>query len=127
MNIKSKLKKILYWSAAFLVVVLAFYFYWNYVNTYSEGNRSGILQKFSKKGNVFKTYEGELILSSIASTTNTTLASEKFFFSVKDENVAKSLFEFEGKNVTLQYVQKRGHLPWSGETDYFVTGVLQGK
>ena len=127
MNMKSKLKRILYWSAAFLVVVLAFYFYWNYVNTYSEGNRTGILQKFSKKGNVFKTYEGELILSSIASTTNTTLASEKFYFSVKDENVAKSLFELEGKNVTLQYVQKRGHLPWSGETDYFVTGIVRGK
>jgi len=124
---KSKLKKILYWSAAILVVLLAFYFYWNYVNTYSEGNRSGILQKFSKKGNVFKTYEGELILSSIASTTNTTLASEKFFFSVKDENVAKSLFELEGKDVTLQYVQKRGHLPWSGETDYFVTGIVTNK
>ena len=122
-----KLKKILYWGAAILVLFLTFHIYWKYVNTYSEGNRTGTLQKFSKKGNVFKTYEGELILSSIQSTSNTTLASEKFYFSVKDESVAKSLFELEGKNVTLQYKEKRGHLPWSGETNYFVTGIIQGK
>jgi hypothetical protein len=63
-------------------------------------------------------------MSSIASTGNTTIASEKFYFSVKDETVAKSLFELEGKNVTLQYEQKRGHLPWSGDTDYFVTRIV---
>lgn len=119
-----KVKKIAIWVLIILVAVGSFMFYWHYFNTYSEGNRAGILQKFSKKGSMFKTYEGELIMSSIASTGNTTIASEKFYFSVKDENVAKSLFELEGKNVTLQYEQKRGHLPWSGETDYFVTRIV---
>lgn len=119
-----KVKKIAIWAGILLVAILAFMFYWNYYNTYSEGNRAGILQKFSKKGSMFKTYEGELIMSSIASTGNTTIASEKFYFSVKDENVAKSLFALEGKNVTLQYEQKRGHLPWSGDTDYFVTRIV---
>ena len=118
------MKKILRWGAVILVVVLAFLFYWNYYNTYSEGNRSGILQKFSKKGNIFKTYEGELIMSSISSTNNATLASEKFFFSVKDEGIAQKLFGFEGKKVSLHYQQKRGHLPWSGETDYFVDAIV---
>lgn len=119
-----KVKKIAIWAGIILVVFLSFMFYWNYYNTYSEGNRAGILQKFSKKGSMFKTYEGELIMSSIASTGNTTIASEKFFFSVKDENVAKEMFNLEGKHVTLQYEQKRGHLPWSGETDYFVTRIV---
>jgi hypothetical protein len=105
------MKKILRWGAVILVVVLVFLFYWNYFNTYSEGNRSGILQKFSKKGNIFKTYEGELIMSSIASTSNTTIASEKFYFSVKDDSIANALFGLEGKRVTLHYDQKRGHLP----------------
>ena len=118
------MKKILVWGGIILLLILSFMFYWQYYNNYSEGNRAGILQKFSKKGNVFKTYEGELIMSSIASTGNTTIASEKFFFSVKDEKVAKELFSMEGKHVTLQYQQKRGHLPWSGETDYFVTGIV---
>jgi hypothetical protein len=117
------MKKILTWGAIIVVVVLTFLFYWNYYNTYSEGNRSGILQKFSKKGNIFKTYEGELVMSSIASTSNTTIASEKFLFSVKDDSIAKVLFDMEGKHVTLHYEQKRSHLPWSGETDYFINGI----
>lgn len=118
------MKKILIRVGILLLLVFAVLGYWNYVSTYSEGNRAGILQKFSKKGSIFKTYEGELIMSSIASTGNTTIASEKFLFSVKDENVAKALFGLEGKNVTLKYEQKRNHMPWSGDTDYFVTEIV---
>ena len=117
------MKKILIWGSVIIIVVLSFLFYWNYFNTYSEGNRSGILQKFSKKGNIFKTYEGELVMSSITSNINTSIASEKFFFSVKDDSIAKVMFNLEGKRVTLHYEQKRGHLPWNGETDYFVNGI----
>ena len=117
------MKKILTWSIAIIVVVLSFLIYWNYYNTYSEGNRSGVLQKFSKRGNIFKTYEGELIMSSIASTGNTMIASEKFFFSVTEDSIAKVLFDYEGKHVTLHYEQKRGHLPWKGDTDYFVNSI----
>ncbi len=117
------MKKILKWGAAILIVMLAFLFYWNYYNTFSEGNRSGVLQKFSKKGNIFKTYEGELIMSSIQSTSSTTLASEKFFFSVKSDSLANSMFDFEGKHIVVHYEQKRSHLPWNGETDYIVTSV----
>ncbi|MBK9105140.1 MAG: hypothetical protein IPL92_11380 [Saprospiraceae bacterium] len=119
-----KVKKIAIWVLIILVAVGSFMFYWHYFNTYSEGNRAGILQKFSKKGSIFKTYEGELIMSSIATTGNTTIASEKFFFSVNDEKVANELFNLEGKHVTLEYEQKRGHLPWSGDTDYFVTRIV---
>src|ERR1043165_8924292 len=97
------MKKILRWGVIILVIVLVFLIYWNYYNTYSEGNRSGILQKFSKKGNLFKTYEGELIMSSIASTNDVTLASEKFYFSVKNDSIAQALFSYEGKRVTLSY------------------------
>mgnify|MGYP001264833800 CR=1 FL=1 len=118
-----KFKKIGFAIIAFLLLFVTFYVYWNYYNTYSEGNRSGILQKFSKKGNVFKTYEGELILSSIATTGNTTIASEKFFFSVKDDNLAQKMFDFEGKHVTVTYEQKRKHFSWNGDTDYFVTSI----
>ena len=118
------MKKILIWGIVIILIVLSFLVYWNYYNTYSEGNRSGILQKFSKKGNVFKTYEGELIMSSIASTNNTTIASEKFYFSVKDDSIAKVLFDLEGKRVTIHYIQKRGHLPWNGETNYIITRIV---
>ncbi len=118
------MKKILVWSIAIIVMVSSFLVYWNYYNTYSEGNRSGILQKFSKKGNIFKTYEGELIMSSIASTGNVTIASEKFLFSVTSDSLAKVLFTLEGKRLTLHYEQKRSNLPWNGESDYIVSGLV---
>jgi hypothetical protein len=117
------MKKFLTWFIFLFIVVVTFLVYWFYFNTYSEGNRSGVLQKFSKKGNIFKTYEGELIMSSISSTSNVTIASEKFFFSVKDEGLAQSMFNMEGKKVTVHYLQKRKNLPWNGETDYFVDSV----
>ncbi len=119
------MKKILKWALGILIGILIFTIYWNYFNTYSEGNRAGILQKFSKKGNIFKTYEGELIMSSISSTNNVALASEKFFFSVKNDSIANDLFELEGKKVTLHYIQKRKHLPWNGKTNYYVVGLKQ--
>src|SRR6187200_27950 len=117
------MKKFKVWFVVILLAVGSLMIYWNFYNTYSEGNRSGVLQKFSKKGNIFKTYEGELIMSSIASTSNTTIASEKFAFSVKDENIAKLMFNMEGKHVVVHYQQKRSSLPWGGETGYFVDEV----
>ena len=118
------MKKILGWSSVIIIAIIIFFVYWKYYNTFSEGNRSGILQKFSKKGNIFKTYEGELIMSSISSTNNTTIASEKFYFSVSNDSIANVLFDLEGKRVTLHYEQKRGHLPWQGETHYLITKII---
>src|SRR5258708_27667411 len=74
-----------------LILIGSGWFYWKYFFTYSEGDRSGLLQKFSHRGTLFKTYEGELVLSSVRSTTDVALASEKFYFSVANEHVALQL------------------------------------
>ncbi len=112
----------------FLVFVIvagiaALFGWWKYYYTYSEGFRSGQLQKFSHKGNFMKTYEGELILSSVTSTANVALASEKFYFSVANDSLAKVMMNFEGKNVRLHYEQKKGALPWVGESPYIVDAL----
>ena len=106
-----------------IVLVLAALFYWKYYFTYSQGNRTGLLQKFSYKGNVFKTYEGELILSSVRSQGNVAIASEKFFFSVTKETVAKKLENLQGQFVTVHYKMKNGTLPWRGENKYLVDSI----
>jgi hypothetical protein len=106
-----------------VVLLLAGFIYWKYFFDYSSGYRSGLLQKFSHKGTIFKTYEGEMILSSIRSNTNTTLASEKFLFSVKEEAVAKQLELLQGRMVTVHYSMKNGTLPWRGDTPYIVDSV----
>jgi len=100
---------------------------WKYYFTYSEGNRAGLLQKFSYRGNIFKTYEGELVLSSVESNKNVALASEKFFFSVQDKGLAVKLNDLEGHMVVIHYRQKNGILPWRGETAYIVDSVRENR
>ncbi len=119
------MKKFLTSTVIIIVVLLAGYIYWRYYFTYSEGNRSGLLQKFSHKGNVFKTYEGELVLSSIQSTAGVGIASEKFYFSVAEDSLAKRLTSLEGAKVTLHYQQKNAPLPWRGESEYIVDAIIE--
>lgn len=86
---------------------------------YSNGYRSGLLQKFSKKGWVCKTHEGELWQSVVAN-----VAPDIWYFTVRDERVARQLDSLVGKNVRLHYTEHRG-IPTScfGDTNYFVDSV----
>ncbi|MCU7547923.1 hypothetical protein OCK74_02300 [Chitinophagaceae bacterium LB-8] len=122
---KSKFGKYLTMLFIFIILGLGIYIYWNYFYTYSSGNRFGLLQKFSHKGNIFKTYEGEMILSSVRGYNNVPIASEKFFFSVQEKNVADQLMNMQGRYVTVHYLEKNGTLPWRGETKYIVDSVKE--
>ena len=117
------MKKFLLWALVILLILAGPFIYWKYFFTYSEGYRAGLLQKFSYRGNVFKTYEGEMILSSVESNRNIAVASEKFFFSVKKHDIAQKMEQLEGYFVVVHYRQKHGILPWDGETSYFVDSV----
>ena len=117
------MKKVLIWGSLILVIVISITIYWNYFYTYSDGYRAGMLQKFSRRGNIFKTYEGEMILSSIQSNKNTMLASEKFLFSVSAEQIATKLENLQGNMVVVHYLEKNSSLPWRGESPYLVDSV----
>jgi hypothetical protein len=106
-----------------LLLIFAGWFYWKYYFTFSDGNRTGLLQKFSHKGNAFKTYEGELVLNSVTSNNTGPMSAEKFYFSVEDKNVAARLGAFEGQRVVLHYEQKNGALFWRGDSEYIVDSV----
>ena len=106
-----------------VLLIIGIFFYWKYFMNYSSGIRYGLLQKFSHKGTLFKTYEGELILSSVTSNNNVALASEKFYFSVTNANTADKLMHSQGRFVTLYYKQKNGTLSWRGDTPYIVDSV----
>lgn len=123
MEFKRLVKKVGYWSVFIVIVVFAAFIYFKYSFTYSKGYRSGLLQKFSEKGVIFKTYEGELILSSVQSNANVAIASEKFLFSVTDETIARQIEQIQGKNVVVHYQEKKGTLPWRGESVYLVDSV----
>jgi hypothetical protein len=117
------MKKIVLYFFFIVVLTLGSFIYWKYFFNYSEGYRAGLLQKFSKKGNIFKTYEGEMILSSVQSNANVAIASEKFFFSVTDKDVALQLEKNQGEGIVVHYREKNGTLPWRGESAYFVDSV----
>ena len=122
-NKSNGLSSFMRWIGLILLLVLALFCWWKYFYTFSDGYRTGLVQKLSHKGNLFKTYEGELVLSSIASTSSVTLASEKFYFTVSNDSIAKLLQNFEGRQAKLHYEQKNGKLFWRGESEYMVDAV----
>ena len=89
---------------------------------YSNGFRSGSLQKFSQKGWVCKTYEGELWQSMIGNVNPG--GTNVWTFSVRDRSIVESLDTLVGKTVRLHYTEHRG-IPTScfGDTPYFVDAV----
>jgi hypothetical protein len=120
---KRTMKKILYLLMFLILLIVAVVFYWQYFYTYSDGYRSGLLQKFSHKGTIFKTFEGELILSSVSGGNNVVIASEKFLFSVTIDSLASSLDTLQGSNVIVHYKQKNKPAFWRGDSPYLVDGV----
>lgn len=116
---KQSFLRYLFGSIAVVVALFALYVYIALSWSYSTGDRAGFMQKISSKGWICKTWEGELSLVALPGA-----APEKFYFTVRDEAVAKQVEAAMGQRVTLQYEQHKG-LPSScfGETDYFVTAV----
>jgi len=101
--------------AAMVVLYTLLMLWWSY----SDGERAGVLQKFSQRGWVCKTYEGELAMYVVAG-----VAPQIWSFSVRDETVVEELNKAVGQHVRLHYSEHRG-LPTNcfGETDYFVNRV----
>ncbi len=118
-----KTRKVLRWLILLLSLVFVIFIYWKYFYTYSEGYRAGLLQKFSSKGSLFKTYEGEMILSSVSSSRDVTLASEKFLFTMTNKNLIRQFDTLQGDNVIVHYRQKNGILFWRGDSQYLVDSV----
>lgn len=101
------------------VAIFAVYAWITLNLSYSEGERAGFLQKFSRKGWICKTWEGEILLTSMPGAI-----PERFEFSVRDDLVAQQLMAAMGKRVNLTYAQHKG-VPSAcfGETEYFVEKV----
>jgi hypothetical protein len=106
-----------------IIIVPAILFgLWSWITltyTYSEGDRAGYLQKFSEKGWLCKTWEGELAQANVPG-----VMPETFAFSVRDDRVAADLLRQMGNRVSVTYEEHRG-VPTTcfGDTDYFVVNV----
>jgi hypothetical protein len=100
-----------------LVIAAAIFYAFVYFVPYSEGNRSGELIKFSHKGVIIKTYEGEI--------SQGISGAQIFTFSVLDKNteVINRLKEYQGEYVKLTYIERFATFFWLGDTKYFITAV----
>jgi hypothetical protein len=115
--------KWLWFSLAVLVVAPTLVFaIWSWIAlsySYSTGNRAGFVQKFSKKGWICKTWEGELSMVNVPGQ-----AQERWYFTVRDDSVASLITTAMGSKVALTYEEHPG-VPTRcfGETRYYVVGV----
>jgi hypothetical protein len=106
-------------TALFVVLGFALWSWGSLHFVYSIGERAGFVQKFSKRGWIFKTWEGELAMVNLPGAM-----PEIFHFTVRDEKVIPSIENTMGNRVVLTYNQHKGLPPRIlGDTPYFVTKV----
>lgn len=119
-----KVIKIIVISAVVLALAFLFLSYWG---VYDEGVRAGTVLRISKKGMIFKTYEGQLNVQTFGAIKGANPIMEAFDFSVlaTDDQVVKDLQEvsLSGERVNLHYVARYAAFPWRGDTRYFITRV----
>jgi len=87
--------------------------------SYSSGKRAGLLQKFSKRGWICKTWEGEMLTNQVAGAV-----PERFAFTTRSDSIAELLNKYIGQQIVIDYDQHKG-VPTAcfGDTEYFVVGV----
>ena len=115
------MKKTLFYILGGIFFLFIAYFAFIYFVPYSEGTRSGELIKFSRKGVIFKTWEGEI--------SQGISGAQIFQFSVLDreKEVVEKLQENEGNYVKLTYVERYATFIFWGDTNYFITEVEESQ
>jgi hypothetical protein len=126
-SMASSIGKKIFLALAVILLVSAATAYFISSYTYSEGSRAGLLIKFSKRGYVFKTYEGELNIGGIQPSSTAIGMNLIWKFSVRDNATAEKLMRSEGKYVSLHYKEVIKNFFWQGDTKYFVDGVEEIK
>jgi hypothetical protein len=111
------MKKFLSYAGVSVLIVFIIYICFIYFVSFSEGYRAGELIKISKRGLLFKTWEGRL--------SQGVSEEQQFNFSVQksDKEVLEKLMEFQGKRVKVTYIERFGTFFWLGDTKYYVKEV----
>jgi len=120
---KSFIKRALIVIVVVGILILSFL----YFATYDDGVMAGKVLRISKKGVMFKTYEGKLNVETFGSLKGASPIAESYDFSVEghQDAVIKLLEEvaLSGERVNLHYIKRYTKFPWRGETNTFVTQV----
>ena len=121
------MKKVLRIILAVIIVVGLGILSFLYFGIYDEGVRAGTVLRISKKGVIWKTYEGQLDLESFGALKRVSPLAETFDFSVERDrdSIVKQLeaVALSGNRVSLRYIKRYAVFPWRGKTKYFVRGI----
>jgi hypothetical protein len=93
---------------------------------YSDGDRVGVITKFSRKGLLFKTWEGELNLGGLRKNADNNVVANTWKFTVENNVLVINQIEDaldSNKTVKLHYKQEFWSAPWRAETNYFIDSV----
>ena len=113
------------WTIAIIVAAaLAGFLYFKFWWVFSDGTKTGELNSLTYTGYLFKTYEGEIILTGYGTkNASGTVQSKNFKFSVANKDVAQELKNMTGQRVTVHYKEYKGTLPWRGYEKAIVDSV----
>jgi hypothetical protein len=112
------LKRLVFFGLLAALGLIALYLWAAARFSYARGEHAGYVQKFSNRGWICKTWEGELAMANLPGAM-----PEKFSFTVRDAAVAAEINKHLGARVTLDYEQHLGLPSCFGETQYWVTSV----
>lgn len=116
--------KITFITLLILGIAVLSFMYWG---VYDEGVRAGTVLRVSRKGMLFKTFEGQLNLQTFGALKGVNPIMESFDFSVEasETEVIKNLEEaaLSGERVNLHYIKRYTTIPWRGDTKYFIVNV----
>ena len=118
--------KVIGWTITLVVLVLlAGFCYFKFWWVFSDGTYTGELNSLTYTGYIFKTYEGEIILTGYGKKNSAgTVQSKNFKFSVADKDVAEQLSQMTGHRVTVHFKEYKGVLPWRGYERSIVDSVI---
>jgi hypothetical protein len=110
------------WILLFLLVAAIGAGLWTWLTlawAYADGERAGVLQKFTRRGWICKTQEGDLAQYVVAG-----ISPQIWKFSVRDPAVGAQLDKLVGERVQLHYTEHPG-VPTAcfADTRYFVDKV----
>jgi len=93
---------------------------------FSTGFRAGVPTKLSKKGVIFKTWEGQLNVGGLTNSAEGAIPTQwDFTIKASADSVVSKIDKaiLEGKRVKLLYQEKYVRFFWFGDTKYFVYDV----
>ncbi|MBQ4184592.1 MAG: hypothetical protein II652_06580 [Bacteroidales bacterium] len=117
-------KKVLWTLILIILLAGSGFCYFKFFWVFSDGTKTGELNSLTYTGYIFKTYEGEMILTGYGNKNSSgTVQSKNFKFSVADKEVAEQITQMTGLRITVHYKEYKGTLPWRGYEKSIVDSV----